>query len=79
MAAGYSGVLFITLFYTDSNAVIPAKLVREDSNRGAGIQNKKTGFRVKPGMTQGIPKALGIKLLKCHIRNDRSLLKSFRV
>jgi len=38
-------VVSVTLLYTDSDAVVPAK---------AGIQNKKTGFRVKPGMTKGI-------------------------
>ncbi len=32
----------LTLLYTDSEAVIPAK---------AGIQMKITGFRVNPGMT----------------------------
>jgi hypothetical protein len=38
-------VVSVTLLYTDSDAVIPAK---------SGIQNKKTGFRVKPGLTKGI-------------------------
>jgi hypothetical protein len=34
--------MLLTFLYTNSEAVIPAK---------AGIQPRKTGFRVKPGMT----------------------------
>jgi hypothetical protein len=37
-----TSVVFPTLLYIHSKAVIPAK---------AGIQLRKTGFRVKPGMT----------------------------
>jgi len=40
-----------TLFWTHSEAVIPAKLVPACFKRGAGIQLNKIGFRVKPGMT----------------------------
>ncbi len=42
MAGLLSSVVNLTLLYTDSEAVIPAK---------AGIQFRNTGFRVKPGMT----------------------------
>jgi len=38
-----ANVVNLTLPYINSEAVIPAK---------AGIQIEKTGFRVKPGMTQ---------------------------
>jgi len=62
---GYSGNRFVTLLYTDSNADIPAKLVPAGSKRVAGIQNKKTAFRIsmrvfaesrydKPGMIKGV-------------------------
>jgi hypothetical protein len=37
-----SSVVNLTLLYITSEVVIPAK---------AGIQLRKTGFRVKPGMT----------------------------
>jgi len=45
----------LTFLYTNSEAVIPAK---------AGIQLRKTGFRVKPGMTN---KGKGVQALHTRI------------
>jgi hypothetical protein len=42
MSIPYPSVVNLALLNADSAAVIPAK---------AGIQLRKTGFRVKPGMT----------------------------
>jgi hypothetical protein len=42
LALSFHSVVNLTLLYFESKAVIPAK---------AGIQVGKTGFRVKPGMT----------------------------
>ncbi len=54
------------LLYINSGAVIPAKLVPACFKRGAGIQLKKTGFRVKPGMT------IKVKGLSTHYTSLRS-------
>jgi hypothetical protein len=52
--------------YRHSGAVIPAKPVPAYFKRGVGIQLRKTGFRVTPGMTIKI-----IKLGKPVTRNQR--------